>query len=86
MDDSYEPFEDPLWANHVAGMIMKVTTSKQFLKLVKCMWIGARANLTLHLKNLLKDSGRGDDWTNISDRQKVSYSFITPLEVQTKGH
>ena len=36
-----------------------------------------------HLKNILKDSGRGDDWTIISDRQKVSYSFITLALVYT---
>ena len=35
------------------------------------------------LEEHTKDSGRGDDWTIISDRQKVSYSFITLALVYT---
>ena len=36
-----------------------------------------------HLKNILKGSGRGDDWTIISDGQKASYSFITLALIST---
>lgn len=37
-----------------------------------------------HLKNILMDSGRGDEWCFISDRQKVCAYFLCYFNLKIK--